>query len=50
MNDFVVCVSFDDDTMISIELSLLLRFGIFYDRIVNGNSQPIKEYPKRILE
>ena len=50
MNDFAVCVSFDDDTMISIELSLLLRFGIFYDRIVNGNSQPIKEYPKRILE
>jgi hypothetical protein len=50
MNDFVVCVSFDDDTLISIELSLLLRFGIFYDRIVNGNSQPIKEYAKRILE
>jgi hypothetical protein len=50
MNDFAVCVSFDDDTMISIELSLLLRFGIFYDRVVNGNSQPIKEYAKRILE
>lgn len=50
MNDFAVCVSFDDDTMISIELSLLLRFGIFYDRILDGELQPVKEYPKRVLE
>lgn len=50
MNDFTVCVSFDDDTMISIELSLLVRFGIFYDRIVDGDLQPVKEYPKRVLE
>jgi hypothetical protein len=50
MNDFAVCVSFDDDTMISIELSLLVRFGIFYDRIVDGDLQPVKEYPKRVLE
>ena len=46
MNDFAVCVSFDDDTMISIELSLLLRFGIFYDRTVDGELQSVKEYPK----
>lgn len=50
MNDFAVCVSFDDDTMISIELSLLLRFGIFYDRTVDGELQSIKEYPKRVVE
>ena len=50
MNDFAVCVSFDDDTMISIELSLLLRFGIFYDKTVDGELQPLKEYPKRVLE
>ncbi|MGH9560741.1 MAG: hypothetical protein ACRD3K_14090 [Edaphobacter sp.] len=50
MNDFAVCVSFDDDTMISIELSLLLRFGIFYDRTVDGELQSVKEYPKRVLE
>jgi hypothetical protein len=48
MNDFAVCVSFDDDTMISIELSLLLRFGIFYDRTVDGELQPVKQY--RILD
>jgi hypothetical protein len=50
MNDFAVCVSFDDDTMISIELSLLLRFGIFYDRTVDGELQSVKEYPKQVLE
>ncbi len=50
MNDFAVCISFDDDTMVSIELSLLLRLGIFYDRIVDGDLQPVKEYPKRVLE
>lgn len=50
MNDFAVCVSSDDDTMISIELSLLLRCGIFYDRIVDGELQQVKEYPKRVLE
>jgi hypothetical protein len=50
MNDFAVCISFDDDTMISIELSLLLRFGIFYDRTVDGELQPVRGYPKRVLE
>ena len=50
MNDFAVCVSFDDDTMISIELSLLLRFGIFYDRTVDGELRPVKEYPRRVQE
>lgn len=50
MNDFAVFASFDDDTMISIELSLLLRFGIFYDRTVDGELQPVKEYLKRVLE
>jgi hypothetical protein len=50
MNDFAVCVSFDDDTMISIEFSLLLQFGIFYDRTVGGELQPVREYPKQVLE
>ncbi len=50
MNDFAVCVSFDDDTMISIELALLLRYGIFNDRTVDGELQSVKEYPKRVLE
>jgi hypothetical protein len=49
MNDFAVCVSFDDDTMISIELSPLLRVGVICDKTIDGQLQTLREYPRRVL-
>jgi hypothetical protein len=47
--DLWVEIKFDDDTNIYIELSARLRFGVNYVQSTNGNTEPIKEFPKRFL-
>jgi hypothetical protein len=47
--DVYVTIKFDDDTEIILDLSSRLRFGVQCLRLVNGELEPVKVYPKRFL-
>lgn len=47
--EFYVTLRFEDETEILLDLTARLQFGVLYPQRVEGEFEPIKQYPRQFL-